>query len=318
MIDILVESQAAAFIKDNRPLLRDSLQEKLNFSWDSVFLLDYIFIKRTLEFKDNPNQVFEFLISLSSYLGICIYKVWEESLGAKPKLQITEKPKATIVIKLDQGSFVADEPISFDLLDNLNKFLQKDEPYARNETLPYGLEKFKINYFAHGVVSGLNPNIKGTWKSLNINELQVVIRAVASEITEHVLIPLQLKNPDKTNYLSEGFYNPHLIFPPLGFNDNLLGLRPAYGIALTAKKNNVAREDLINLGSILIESPSILQAALGFIILACFNARITQDLAQFFHPKCKNDERSCIILAYCTQVLAFLVMGLLFSDAFDG
>ena len=267
MIDLLVETNSAKFIQKYRGKLRENIAMNLDQNWNSVNYLDFIFNERISKINDPDAKLTE-VFELSCYLGICIYKIWARAFDTKPKLHIIEKPKACLELKLESGPYIEDTPISIDLYTALSEILFKTSKYTKNSEIPYGIENFKIQYLAQSIATGIAPGIKGPWNALSDRDLAPIFHTVGLEITKDTVIPLQLNYPEQTDYLSPEVFFPHLVIPPLGYDDDLLGARPIYGICKIALIAGLGKEELGKLATILIESPSILQASIGFIILA--------------------------------------------------
>lgn len=267
MIDLLVESQAAEFIKTQRASLRDSLKLDLNFSINSIYLLDYIYEKNLILLGKDSLQFKEFILNLTSYIGITIYNYWEKAFQFKPKLQITELPKAGIQLKLEEGPMIVYEPVVVDLLSSINDFINNNKAFAYTEIIPLGLEKHKISYYSLGILFGISPYLKGSWSKFKKEELGIIFSLLCNTIYKDYVIDFNTKLSTKHQIL-EDLYNPHLIFPPLGFEDSIIGMRPTYALIKSVQRNNLRNEELIKIGATLIESYNILHASLGFIILA--------------------------------------------------
>lgn len=280
MIDEIVEIRAQQFVVASRELLKDQYKSELNFTWTSISLLDLIFVKH-LE-SGYGSRSTELILDITAYIGVCIYRIWEKSFLVKPKLKIQEKPNISLVLKLENGPFLKDDFIEIDLLQAFTELIFGKMEYAKNNSIPYGLEKFKIEYFVNGVTAGLSPTLKGVWKEMDLREMSIIFVSLVETMSEDSIIPMHLKHPDKADIFKMELFNTHLVFPPLGFDEELIGIRSILNLADSFRKLDYKRDDIVTLASILFESSSILQVAIGYILLYSFKIDGYRDLLMEF------------------------------------
>lgn len=274
MIDLFIEQNAALFVKTHNELLRENFPYKLDYTWDSINVIDFI-TQESLGIKQSNEDLAKKILGLSCYLSICMYNIWKVICkDSKISLVYSQKEGSEALLKMENGIYVNNSFIKIDFfevtLKTLKMQLDKIE-YTKGIFIPLGLEGNRFSYIMNGILMGISPFIKGGWEEVTEKELSLYLHEVSNLLSLNKLTSLKLKYPAKDNIIKEDIFNPHLVLPPLGYKDQFIGSRIAFKLAQSIKNLSLDKTEIIELSLILLESPSILEASMGYLILGAYN-----------------------------------------------
>lgn len=270
MIDLFIEQNAALFIKAHSEHIRENSPYRLDYSWDSIHIIDYIF-QDSMSKQQSKEEIAEKILGLSCYLGICIYNVWSHIFeDSSVHFIYSEVNGSHAILKVQGGLYVVEGEISIDFFDVVLSAMQMRADkieYVRGSYIPLGLEQYRFCYISHGILMGLSPFIKGTWEKVAEESLSLYLHKTINHVGLTALTNLKMRYPTKDRIIQESFFNPHLLLPPAGYTDTYVASRPTFHLAKKIAEYNLSKAEILEFGSILLESPSILQAVCGYVLL---------------------------------------------------
>lgn len=273
MIDQTVEDLAKEFAQKINRLAPPSFAYALDETIFSLNILDLYFDERL--YCASKEEKLRDLLLASAYTGICLYKIFK-SFTDKVKLTFSSSGSVKIILKISEGPYIFKEPVSINIVDIfLHTAIEPPDriSYIKEERLPMGMTYKRFSYAIAGILSGMHPLITGPWKNLSEEQLSPYLTYLCRTLSEQTSIVLLSRLPGLQDILGPEVFFPYLVFPPIGYLEDLYGARAGIAIAHTFKAMKNSTQSIKHLSSILLESPHPIHFSIGFIFAAALEIK---------------------------------------------
>ncbi|HMO17898.1 MAG TPA: hypothetical protein PKA63_05995 [Oligoflexia bacterium] len=282
MIDQSVENLAKEFVVKIKGIAPPSFAYELDESILSLNVLDLYFDARF--YKASDEDRLKDILTSSAYAGICIYKVFF-GFNQKAKLTLSTDKETKILLKVTDGPFIAKEPVSINLIEVFLKTLLEPADkihYIKSERIPSGMMFKKFSYTILGILSGMHPLFTGPWKDKSEEQLSEYLTYLCRTLSEQYSVIFLSRLPGFEDILGPKIFFPHLVFPPLGYQEDQFGGRASLAVLHSLSSQNSPIQSLKQLSAILLESPDPLHCSLGYIFSAALRQKQDNTVLNYF------------------------------------
>jgi hypothetical protein len=272
MISEEIREEAKRFASFWNSKLEVHPQLKLDGTWPSIGIVDKILF--SLRAKQIFNKLDVALIKgAAAYLGIIAYKCWSTYPDTICNLSKVGDNTEDYLLKASGGEFLKDGQeysiLLCNTIEGLLKNHNKELRYFADDTRTFGYENNILSSVAAGIVSGLSSHGQGAWGKLNLKKFEVNLIKCAASMAQSSVDFYANRYAGEIFGGSFDLYFPHLMLPPLKYNEPYLANRSTAACANFIHSNNLTSPQAKMLAKNLSFSPDESISTAGFVISCC-------------------------------------------------
>lgn len=272
MIDPAVVSIAQEFIEAWSDKFKNYPRYALDLSWPSIGIVDKILIP--LRYNQDFNELeHNTIVGAAAYIGGIIGGIWSNFPDRTIEASIAlskESDKTEIILSAKGGRFLPRrQRYTIELVSSLKKILSNPlSPFPAFNFYSQPISPYDniVSLFARGVACGCSPFGVGPWNDIPLKDMDPYLISMQTTIARQCATYYDKAFPSERIGRQAILYWHYLILPPLGFNEIFMGATMANGLNMFVQNNQYDKNDLIQLGINLAQTPDDMLSAAGFIL----------------------------------------------------